>query len=170
MQVGQLQEPFCNNYLHVQTLQMKKVVLWTIAAAQVAENHGMRIDLVLMMSNIYINSNLNRLTKFTSSSRSTQFKDILFWNISQIITKSIPISTRIVISSVIKQGMLFEFDRKSMETETITWSEFPVGGKAIVEQILASEEGKKSKRAVPQSGIWVGKLTIWVRSFKIEKL
>ena len=29
---------------------------------------------------------------------------------------------------------------KSIETETTTWSEFPNGGKAIVEQILASEE------------------------------
>ena len=27
-----------------------------------------------------------------------------------------------------------------METETTTWSEVPIGGKAIVEQILASEE------------------------------
>ena len=27
-----------------------------------------------------------------------------------------------------------------METETTTWSEFPIGGKAIVEQILVSEE------------------------------
>ena len=33
-----------------------------------------------------------------------------------------------------------EFDGKSMETETTTWSEFPNGGKAIVEQILVSEE------------------------------
>ena len=32
------------------------------------------------------------------------------------------------------------YDGKSMETETTTWSEFPNGGKAIVEQILASEE------------------------------
>ena len=66
-----------------------------------------------------------------------------------------------------------EFDGKSMETETITWSEFPSGGKAIVEQILASEERNKSKRAglwESQSGIRVGKLTIWVRSFEIEKL
>ena len=38
-----------------------------------------------------------------------------------------------------------EFDGKSMETETTTWSEFPNGGKAIVEQILASEEINKSK-------------------------
>ena len=60
----------------------------------------------------------------------------------------------------------FEFIGKSMETETTTWSEFPNGGKVIVEQILASEERNKSKRAglwEPQSGIWVGKLTIWVR-------
>ena len=35
---------------------------------------------------------------------------------------------------------------KSMETETTTWSEFPNGEKAIVEQIIASEERNKSKR------------------------
>ena len=67
----------------------------------------------------------------------------------------------------------FEFVGKSMGTETTTWSEFPNGGKAIVEQILASEEIKKSKRAglwQSKSGIWVGKLTIWVRSFQTEKL
>ena len=40
-----------------------------------------------------------------------------------------------------------EFDKKSMETKTTTWSEFPIGGKAIVEQIPASEEINKSKRA-----------------------
>ena len=40
----------------------------------------------------------------------------------------------------------WQFDGKSMETET-TWSEFPNGGKAIVEQILASEVRNKSKRA-----------------------
>ena len=42
-----------------------------------------------------------------------------------------------------------QFDGKSMETETTTWSEFPNGGKAIVEQILASEIRNKSKRAGP---------------------
>ena len=34
---------------------------------------------------IYINSILNPLTKLTNSSRSTEFKDILPWNISQMI-------------------------------------------------------------------------------------
>ena len=66
-----------------------------------------------------------------------------------------------------------EFDRKSMQIETPTWSEFPNGGKAIAEQILASEEKNKSKRAglwESQSEIQVGKLTIWVRLFEIEKL
>ena len=38
---------------------------------------------------------------------------------------------------------------KSMESET-TWTEFPIGGKSIVEQILASEESNKSKGA----GLW----------------
>ena len=39
-----------------------------------------------------------------------------------------------------------EYDRKSMKTETATWSEFPRGGKDIVEQILASEKRNKSKK------------------------
>ena len=65
-----------------------------------------------------------------------------------------------------------EYDGKSMETETTT-SEFLNGGKTIVEPILVSEETNKSKRAglwESQSGIQVGKLTIWVKSFEIEKL
>ena len=54
-----------------------------------------------------INSNLNPLTKFTTSSRSTEFKDILPWNVSQMITKTIPIRTRIVISYAMKRGIPF---------------------------------------------------------------
>ena len=64
-----------------------------------------RLDLVFSMGDIYINSNLNSLTKFSSRSRSTKLKDILPWNISQIITKTTPISTRIVISYAMKQGI-----------------------------------------------------------------
>ena len=68
----------------------------------------------------------------------------------------------------------FEFIGNSMEAERTTWSEFPNnGGKAIVEQILAPEEINKYKRAglwESQSGIRVGKQTIWVRSFETEKL
>ena len=78
-----------------------------------------------------------------------------------MITKTIPICTRIVISYAMKQASRCEFDGESMETET-TLSEFPNEGKAIVDQLLASEETNKSKRAVvreSQSGISVGKLT-----------
>ena len=66
-----------------------------------------------------------------------------------------------------------EFDGKSIETETTTWSEFSNGEKAIVEQILMSEGINKSKRAglwESQSGIRVGKLTIWLKSFEIETI
>ena len=137
-----------------------------------------RLDLIFSMRDIYINSNLNPLTKFASRSRSTEFKDIFPWKISQMITKTIPITTSIVITGW--NGMprwngasRCEFDGKSVETETTTWSEFPNGGKAIVEQILASEQRNKSKRAglrESQPGIRAGKLTIWVRSFEIKKI
>ena len=66
-----------------------------------------RFDLILTMRDIYINSNLNPLTKFTSSSRNTKLKDIFLWNISQMITKTILVSTRIVISYMMKWGILF---------------------------------------------------------------
>ena len=120
---------------------------------------------------IYINSNLNSLTKFTSSSRSTEFKDNPPWSISQMITKTIPISTRTIINYAMEWGICSEFVGKSMETET-KWSKFPNGGKVIVEHILASEERKKSKSGglwESQSGILVGKLTIWVRSFEFTR-
>ena len=43
-----------------------------------------KLDLILSMRDRYINSNLSPLTKFTSNSRSTEFKDILPQNISVI--------------------------------------------------------------------------------------
>ena len=49
-----------------------------------------------------------------------------------------------------KQSIPFEFDGKSMETDTTTWLKCPHGKKVIVEQILVSGERKKSKR----TGLW----------------
>ena len=69
----------------------------------------------MIRRDVYISSDLNPLTKFTSSSRSTEFKDVP-WNNSKMITKTIPVSTRIVISYAVKH----EFDGKAMETETKT--------------------------------------------------
>ena len=109
--------------------------------------------MIFMIRDICINSNLNPLTKFTSNSRSTGLKDIL-------------VETYHGTSH-------FEVVGKSVETETKTWSEFPNGGKAIVEPILASEEKNNSKEQgyeIHKSEIRVGKLTTSVRSFEIGKL
>ena len=65
-----------------------------------------RLGLILKVRGIYINSNLNLLTKFTSRSRSTEFKDVLPWNIFQI-TKTIPIRMRIAISYSMKWAIPF---------------------------------------------------------------
>ena len=48
---------------------------------------------------------MNPLTKCTSSSRSTEFKDTLTCYISQMITKTVPISTRLIIRYGMKQCM-----------------------------------------------------------------
>ena len=121
-------------------LQTKKWFLWAMAAPQADENHGDEWGLTKYLRwEICIQSNLNTTAKFTSS-KSTKFKYILPWNISQIITKTVPISIRIVIRYAMKRVSPFEFYRKSMETKTTTWPEFPNGGKVIVEQILASKE------------------------------
>ena len=71
-----------------------------------------RLNLIFTMRDIYISSNLYPLTKFSSSRRTTEFKDILPWNISLIIRKIIPISTRIVISLTMKRGIPFWLWRK----------------------------------------------------------
>ena len=60
-----------------------------------------KLDLIFMTRDKCINFNLEPLRKFTSS-RSTKFKDILPWNISQMISNTIPISTRIVIMYAVK--------------------------------------------------------------------
>ena len=70
-------------------------------AAQAAENHGDE-GVLLMRDVVLFNFNQNPLTKFTSSSRNSEFKDILPWNIFQMITKTVPISTRIFISNAMK--------------------------------------------------------------------
>ena len=87
---------------------MKKVIFVNYGGSRSSWKpwRWVRLDLIFSMMDIYINSNLNPFTKLTSSSRSTKFKDIIPWNISQMITKTIPISTRIVISYVMKWGIL----------------------------------------------------------------
>ena len=164
----------------------KKRFLWTMAAGQAGNNHGNEWGLTWYLKwgicTWILNSNLNPITKFTCSSRGTEFKDILPRNMSEMITKTIPI--RIAINYAVKQNILFwiywkvNWDNnmiKIYQTETTTWSEFTNGvyWKAVVEQILTPKERKKSKRAglsESKSGIRVENLTNWVKSFDIEKL
>ena len=76
---------FLNFTLHSEDLlswyKWKNRFLWIMAAAaEAAENHHdewVRVNLILTMRDIYINSNLNQLTKFTSRSGNTKFRDIL---------------------------------------------------------------------------------------------
>ena len=49
-----------------------------------------------------------------------------------------------------------------METETTTWSEFPDGGKTVVEQILASEERNPKEQDY--------EITVWDPSRKVNYL
>ena len=63
-----------------------------------------RCNLIFTVRDIYINFNLDPLTW---NSKSTKLKDIFQWNISQMITKTILINTRIVISCAMKSGIAF---------------------------------------------------------------
>ena len=123
----------------------------------------MRLDLTFTMRDIYINFNLNPLTKYTSSRRSTDFKGIFPWNISQMITKITPITTRIVISYTMKRDILFWLWKKvngNWNNNIVRISQM----RKSYWRINTSVGKKKFKRAgqsESQSGIWVGKLTIW---------
>ena len=81
----------------------KKWFLW--AAAQAAENHGDKWSLTWYLGwGIYI----YQFQPEPACSRSAKFKDILQWVISQMITNTIPISTRIIISYCMRwNGMNF---------------------------------------------------------------
>ena len=127
----------------------------------------MRLNLLLKMRDVCINSNLEPFTSFISSSRSTEFKDILSWKISQMIMKIIQISTRIFISLAMKRDITFEFERKSVGSETSTWSEFANGKK--VKWYCQRNKSKRTELWESQLGIWVWKLTIWVSLFETEK-
>ena len=134
----------------------------------------MRFDLIFMMRDMYINSNLDLLTKFSTRSRSTEFKGILPWNISQVITKTVPISIRIAISCAMKRVIPFCVWRKNDGN----WDKNMI-------RVSLSREGdcrtntsairNKSKRAVCESQnqgseYRIGKLNIWERSFEIKTI
>ena len=66
---------------------------------------------------------------------------------SQMITKNVPISTRIVKSFAIKWDIPLWIWCNVNGNWDITWSEVSNRGKVIVEQILVSEERKKKQKS-----------------------
>ena len=94
-------------------IQTKKRILWTMAAAQPAENH----EDEKTWPDIYNERNMHQfqLTKFSFSSKNTLFKAVFPWNISQMITKTVPISTRITISCAVKRCIHFWLWKKKKE-------------------------------------------------------
>ena len=114
---GSFKNPFATiSSLSELYFRIRKFILLVQTKNVISTNYGsstfswkpwrwVRFDLILLMRDIHINSSLNPLTKFMSSSRTTEFKDILPWNISQMITKTVPIGTRTVISNAMKQDI-----------------------------------------------------------------
>ena len=133
-------------------LQMKKVISMNYDSSTSSWKpwRWVRLDLIFYMRDIYINSNLNPVTKFTSSSRSTEFKDILQWNICQMITKTMPTSTRIVISYAMKQGIPF-------------WVYWKVNGNLYNNMIRISQWRKCSDVA----DICISMVSLCVRNFNV---
>ena len=151
---------------------MKKVISINCgsSASSWKTSKWVMLDLILSMRDIHINANLNPLTKFTSSSRSIEFKDILSWNISQMITKTIPISTRIVISYAMKWGILLWISWKvngNWDNNMIRISQWRENHCRTDTSIRKKKKSKRAGLRESQSRIRVGKLTIWLSSFDI---
>ena len=182
MQVWRPQEPFGRiTSLSELYFRFRRFILLVQIKKMISMNYGCstsswkpwrqaRLGLLPLMRDLFNNSNLDPHTKFTSSNRSTELKDILPWKISQMITNTITINTRIVISNAMKWGILLwiwwkvngNWDKNMIRISE--WRESHCGTNTSVRR---KKEIQKSQTV---SGIRVGKLTIWVRSLEMEKL
>ena len=134
-----------------------------------------RLDLVFMLTDIYINSYSNLLTKFNSCRRSTKFKDVSPWKISQMIMKTVAISMRILISYVMKRGISFRVWPKvngiwDNMTRISQWRESHYKNNSSIRRKKEIKVTDLSQKWHSESIILVGKLIIWVRKFEVEKL
>ena len=92
---------------YILLVKMKRVISMSEVVAKVDENHREDWGLTWYLQWYIHQFQPNPPTKFTSNSRSTEFKDILWWNISQLIPKTVSSSMRIVISYAMKWGIPF---------------------------------------------------------------
>ena len=99
----------------VQTKKVTSMNYGSSSRSSWKSKRWMRHDLILLIKNIFINPNLNPFAKCLSSSRSTEFEDIIPWNISKIILKTAAIIARIIISNVMKWGILLRIWWKTNE-------------------------------------------------------
>ena len=80
-----------------------------------------RLDLILMMKDVQVNSNLNPVIKFTSSSNM-----FLSRNIPQMITKTVPISMRMV--NAMQWNGHPVVNLMEHQWKNTTWLAFPIWG------------------------------------------
>ena len=86
-------------------IQTKKVISMNYGSGASGWKPCWRVepDLISTMRwDIYMNSNLKPLKQSTGSMRTSYFKDIFPWNISQMVKKITPTHMRIVINYVMK--------------------------------------------------------------------
>ena len=124
----------------------------------------MRLGLILMMRDIHRYTSVPTWTHSQNLVAAIEGPSLEMCSHGTSLKWSM-VGTKIIINCVMKMWIHFEFEEKSMETETTTWS-ISRRRETTVEQILGLEVGKKSKRVgqcLSQSEIRVGMLTIWVR-------
>ena len=90
-----------------------------------------RLDPILVMRDIYIIFQPEPTRKFHYSSGSTEIKEIFPWNISQRITKTVPFSTRIVISYAMKLGIPLSIWWKVWKLRQQHNQNFPMASKPL---------------------------------------
>ena len=108
-------------------------------------------------------------SKFSSGHRGTKIKDVLPCNIFQIIVKTIPMHTTIVISCVMKRGINFWFWRRLNEnwdnnmTTTSQWRE------SYCRTITRARKiNSKQQHCESHPRIHIGKWHIWVSCFRLK--
>ena len=137
--LGSFKNPFATSRSELH-FRCKRFILWVQTKEVVSMSYCsstsswkpwrlVSLDLIFTMRNIYINPNLIPPLKFISISGSTEFKDILPWN---MIVKTIPISTRIVISYTMKRSSPFLSLKKShWKLRQQGYQNFPMEGKPL---------------------------------------
>ena len=135
-------------------VQMKRVISMNYGSSTSSWKpwRWVRLDLILSMRDIYINSNLNPLTNFTSSSRSTKFKDPPMAHLSND-HKNRPNQYENSHKLCDKTGhSIVNLMESKWKLKQDHDQNFPMEGKPLQKKkvLLASEERKKYKKA----GLW----------------